>query len=251
MGLPPQKFLVIPNGIDASRYPARLADLRTFGISPGRRAVVFVGRLESQKGVRWLIETAPLWLAKLPDCDLLMVGDGPLRASLEVAVQTAGVGDRVFFAGWRPDVHEILAASNLLVLPSAWEGMPNVVLEAMATRLPVIASDVEGVRELLGAAPHGKRLALAIRKSLSKNWLASCPTKPRPGPSARKTAIGSRSALKFRGWFKPTKPFGSRSRTAKDRRINNCRTSEGDSPIFVERKLGQSPTYWVLKPIFW
>lgn len=151
MGLPPQKFLVIPNGIDASRYPARLADLRTFGISPGRRAVVFVGRLESQKGVRWLIETAPLWLAKLPDCDLLMVGDGPLRASLEVAVQTAGVGDRVFFAGWRPDVHEILAASNLLVLPSAWEGMPNVVLEAMATRLPVIASDVEGVRELLGA----------------------------------------------------------------------------------------------------
>ena len=52
--------------------------------------------------------------------------------------------------GWRPDVPEILAASGLLVLPSAWEGMPNVVLEAMASRRPVVATDVEGVRELLG-----------------------------------------------------------------------------------------------------
>ena len=58
--------------------------------------------------------------------------------------------DRVHFAGWRADVPAILAASSLLVLPSAWEGMPNVVLEAMAGRLPVVASDVEGVRELLG-----------------------------------------------------------------------------------------------------
>jgi glycosyltransferase involved in cell wall biosynthesis len=56
----------------------------------------------------------------------------------------------VHFTGWRPDVPEIIAASSLLVLPSAWEGMPNVVIEAMASGLPVVASDVEGVRELLG-----------------------------------------------------------------------------------------------------
>jgi glycosyltransferase involved in cell wall biosynthesis len=109
--------------------------------------------------VDWLIATAPHWLAKLPDCDLLLVGDGPLRPSLEAAAKAAGIADRVHFAGWRPDVPEILAASSLLVLPSLWEGMPNVVLEAMASRLPVVASDVEGVRELLG--PNAARQTVA------------------------------------------------------------------------------------------
>ena len=159
-GLPPEKLVVIPNGIDLDKYPARQpADLRAFGIAAGRRAVTFVGRLEPQKGVDWLIATAPHWLAKLPDCDLLLVGDGPLRPSLEAAAKAAGIADRVHFAGWRPDVPEILAASSLLVLPSLWEGMPNVVLEAMASRLPVVASDVEGVRELLG--PNAARQTVA------------------------------------------------------------------------------------------
>ena len=159
-GLPPEKLVVIPNGIDLDKYPAgQPADLRAFGIAAGRRAVTFVGRLESQKGVDWLIATAPHWLAKLPDCDLLLVGDGPLRPSLEAAANGAGIADRVHFAGWRPDIHEILAASSLLVLPSLWEGMPNVVLEAMASRLPVVASDVEGVRELLG--PNAARQTVA------------------------------------------------------------------------------------------
>jgi len=151
LGLPPEKFVVIPNGIELDKYPARQpADLRAFGVAAGRRVIVCVGRLEPQKGVRWLIEASPLWLARLSDCDLLLVGEGPLRVSLETAARATGIADRVHFAGWRADVPEILAASDLLVLPSAWEGMPNVVLEAMASRLPVVASDVEGVRELLG-----------------------------------------------------------------------------------------------------
>ncbi len=163
-GLPPEKLVVIPNGIDLDGYPARQpADLRAFGIAAGRRAVTFVGRLEPQKGVDWLIATAPHWLAKLPDCDLLLLGDGPLRPSLEAAAKTSGIADRAHFAGWRPDVPEILAASSLLVLPSLWEGMPNVVLEAMASRLPVVASDVEGVRELLG--PNAARQTIAYGES--------------------------------------------------------------------------------------
>ena len=154
-GLPSQKLVVIPNGIDFDAYPAQPADLTALGIGAGRRIVTFVGRLEHQKGVRWLIETAPAWLAKLPDCDLLLVGEGPLQRPLEAACSAAGIAGRVHFAGWRDDVPGILAATDLLVLPSAWEGMPNVVLEAMASRRPVVASDVEGVRELLGpAAPR-------------------------------------------------------------------------------------------------
>jgi glycosyltransferase involved in cell wall biosynthesis len=149
--LPPEKLVVIPNGIDLEKYPApRPADLTALGIPAGRRVVVFVGRLEPQKGVQWLIETVPAWLEKLPDCDLLLVGKGPLRESLAAQCRSKGIAGRVHFSGWRADVPEILAAADLLVLPSAWEGMPNVVLEAMASRRPVIAADVEGVREILG-----------------------------------------------------------------------------------------------------
>jgi glycosyltransferase involved in cell wall biosynthesis len=171
--LPPEKLVVIPNGIELDKYLARQpADLRAFGVAAGRRVVLFVGRLEPQKGVQWLIETAPLWLAQLPDCDLLLVGEGPLRASLEAAAQVAGVADRVHFAGWRADVPEILAASDLLVLPSAWEGMPNVVLEAMASRLPVLASDVEGVRELLGPAAARQTVRYGDTQMLSDKMVS-------------------------------------------------------------------------------
>ena len=79
------------------------------------------------------------------------------------------IGDRVHFAGWRRDVAEILKTSDLLILPSRWEGMSNVVLEAMAAGVPILASDVEGVRELLGASaeaqtfPFGDNAALAAK----------------------------------------------------------------------------------------
>ena len=167
-GLPREKLVVIHNGIDLTKYPAaQPADPAKLGIGVGHRLITFVGRLEPQKGVQWLIETAPQWLASLPGCDLLLVGDGPLKGRLKAICRDSGIAERVHFAGWRADVPEILAASDLLVLPSAWEGMPNIVLEAMASRRPVVATDVEGVRELLGpgaadqTVPYGDSQALA------------------------------------------------------------------------------------------
>jgi glycosyltransferase involved in cell wall biosynthesis len=149
--LPPDKLLVIPNGIDISKYdsatPTPATDL---GVPPGRRVIACVGRLDAQKGLDWLLREAPNWLAPLGAHDLVIVGEGPERGALEEIVHRQNLQKRVHFAGWRSDVPGILAASDLLVLPSRWEGMPNVVLEAMASRRPVLASDVEGVRELLG-----------------------------------------------------------------------------------------------------
>ncbi len=168
-GLPREKLHVIPNGIDLEKYPARRpADLREFGVAPGRRAAVFVGRLEPQKGVEWLVESAPQWLQQTKDCDLLLVGGGPLLARLSEMALRAGVADRVHFAGWRPDVPEILAAAALVVLPSAWEGMPNVVLEAMASGRAVVATDVEGVRELLGSEAGGQTVAFGDSAALAE-----------------------------------------------------------------------------------
>jgi glycosyltransferase involved in cell wall biosynthesis len=145
------RIAVIPNGVDLERYPAsNPIDPRALGIAGGRRFVTFVGRLEPQKGLRWLIQSAPNWLARVPGCDLLVVGRGPERERLERLCLETGIADRVHWAGWRDDVPEVLAASQLVVLPSRWEGMPNVLLQAMASGLAVVASDVEGVRELLG-----------------------------------------------------------------------------------------------------
>ena len=146
------KLVVIPNGIDIARFRAvEPAELASFGIS-GRRVVTFVGRLDAQKGIAQLLKTAIDWLRRLPDCDLLLVGKGPLEGVLQQQCRDLGIAQRVHFAGWRADISAILAASSLLVLTSAWEGMPNVVLEAMACGLPVACTQVEGVDELLGSA---------------------------------------------------------------------------------------------------
>ena len=149
--IPRHKLVVIPNGIELDQYPAQsAADLTLFGFPADRQAIASIGRLHAQKGIDWMLRLAPRMLAQLPSHDLLLVGDGPERTTLQDLTASLGIADRVHFAGWRPDVPEILAASSLLVLPSRWEGMPNVILEAMATGLPVVSTRAAGVVELLG-----------------------------------------------------------------------------------------------------
>lgn len=181
-GLRADRLTVIPNGVEVGRYPAeQKTDLAQFGIPNGGRAIAFVGRLDAQKGLAWLLEALPQIFAQLPDHHLLLVGKGPEKSNLEQLAHRHGVSSRVHFAGWRPDVPGILAACDLLVLPSRWEGMPNVVLEAMASRLPVTVTDVEGVREILGRQAEGQvvpfgdiaALASAITRILTDPALAA------------------------------------------------------------------------------
>jgi glycosyltransferase involved in cell wall biosynthesis len=151
-GLPDQKLVVIPNGVDAARFAAAVrCPLTSLGVDPGRKLLLYVGRLDEQKQLPWLFELLPTIFERLPDHDLLIVGSGPQRALLERMAADRRITQRVHFAGFRFDVAEILAASELLLLPSRWEGMPNVILEAMASGKPVVATAVEGVVELLGA----------------------------------------------------------------------------------------------------
>jgi glycosyltransferase involved in cell wall biosynthesis len=150
-GLWPGKLTVIPNGVDVARHSAvPPLDMAALGVPRGRPALVCVGRLAHQKGFDWLLELTPRLFAQLPRHDLVVVGEGPQRAFLERRAKALGVAERIHFAGWRPDVPAILRGAALLVLPSRWEGMPNVVLEAMACGRPVVATAVEGVREVLG-----------------------------------------------------------------------------------------------------
>jgi glycosyltransferase involved in cell wall biosynthesis len=162
IGLRQEKIVVIPNSVEAPST-ASPPDLVGLGLSPGRRAITFVGRLDEQKGIEWLIEQAPRLLAKLPIHELLVIGTGPLEAALRAKVERLGLAARVHLTGWRNDVPAILAASDLIVAPSLWEGMSNVVLEAMAAGRPVVAFDVQGMSDAIGDARSRQIVSVSDR----------------------------------------------------------------------------------------
>lgn len=149
-GLDSQKLRVIPNGVDYERFAdAEPADLTTLGIPHECQVIITVGRLDEQKGHRFVIEAMPAVLRQQSDARLLIVGKGPLQNELLHLSRQLGVANNIHFAGWRPDVPALMRASHCLVLASIWEGMPNVVLEAMAAGIPIVSTEVEGVKELL------------------------------------------------------------------------------------------------------
>jgi starch synthase (maltosyl-transferring) len=175
--LPPGQVSVIANGVDAKYYAdATPADLGTFGIPPGAPTLLFVGRLHRQKGVFDLLSAMEhLEAVEERNVHLLMVGDGPLRVEAEEFTDCSLIQSRVHWLGKRDDVASLMKASTALVLPSLWEGMPNVVLEAMAAGLPVLATGVDGTRELVTHNVTGRlclpgnpdSLAMALRDLLT------------------------------------------------------------------------------------
>ena len=153
---------VIPNGVPLDRF--RTAEpLRRCDVLPddGAPLLVFTARLEPAKDHATLLRA----LAKVPRARLLLVGDGELKASLEALAASQGIRDRVHFLGRRADVSNLLKMADLYVHSSHWEGFGIAAVEAMAAGLPVIASDVPGLAEVVGKAgvlfPSGDSEALA------------------------------------------------------------------------------------------
>ncbi len=148
--IPEHKLAIIPNGVDAELFSsAKPADLGQFGIPPNAKTAIVVGRLERQKGPFVLLESLEKLLPENPDLHVLFVGSGPLQNQLQETAKTKKMENQVHFAGWRSDIPELMKAASFLVLPSRWEGMPNVILEAMSAGLPVAATEVEGTSELV------------------------------------------------------------------------------------------------------
>lgn len=140
---------VIPNGVDASLFHPR-PEQSNWG-----ETILFVGRLVPNKGPETLIQAAPLVLAQHPKAQFVVVGDGPLRARLQGQAHKLGLRGAVQFLGIRKDVPQLIREAALLVRPSSLEGMPLVVLEAMASAIPVVATPVGGTPELVKDGVHG------------------------------------------------------------------------------------------------
>jgi glycosyltransferase involved in cell wall biosynthesis len=147
-GVAAAKIHVIPNGVDCELFaaPARVRPIQR---------LVTVANLRAEKGHDTLISAAALLFERHPELEICLIGDGPLRASLVRQVNLRGLRSRVRFLGERPDVPEQLAAADLFVLPSRTEACPNGVLEAMASGLPIVASRVGGIPELIESGSDG------------------------------------------------------------------------------------------------
>ena len=150
-GLPAEKLVVIPNAVDATAITsAAPADLAELGFTSSDQVILFVGRLAEQKDPLRLLRAFCSIAPEFPLAKLLYVGTGPLLTELRREAAVLGLSGRIRFVGQRSDVPALMKCAACLALPSRWEGMPNVVLEAMAAGLPVVATSAEGVEELIG-----------------------------------------------------------------------------------------------------
>ncbi len=182
LDVPAHKFRVVRNGIEPRpAVRGRAAVLKELGIPPRARVVLTVGKLTVRKGYRTLVEALPAVAEHEPDAYFVWVGEGVLEEELRARAHALGLGERVRFAGYRADVPDFMAASDLFVLPSLAEALPLVVLEAMAAGLPVVGTRVCGTNEVirdgvtgrLVAAGDAEELASAIIEALENRRLAA------------------------------------------------------------------------------
>lgn len=151
---PIKKMALIKNGIDFSKYKNIKANNKVnrvikLNLEPSAPVVGTVARLHRQKGLIYLFKAAKKIQQAFPKIKILIVGQGPLRKKLEKAVKRLNIEQWLRFMGERKDIPELLSLFDVLVLPSLWEGLPYVLLEAAALAKPVVATDVSGTREII------------------------------------------------------------------------------------------------------
>jgi glycosyltransferase involved in cell wall biosynthesis len=139
--------------LSADDAPA--ASRARLGLPPDAPVIGTVGRLSEQKDPTTFVHAAAAVVAEVPEARFVMVGHGPLRRPVERLVTDLGLRDRFLFTGVRPDVPAILRSFDVFLLTSLWEGMPLVIPQAMACRVPVVASTADGNRELIRDGDNG------------------------------------------------------------------------------------------------
>ena len=192
LGVPEHRIVTVPNAVDIS-YEQSPAG----GSAGGTRSVVFVGRLIFNKGPHLFVEAAERVLSLVADVEFHLVGDGPMRRRLEEDVRRKGLHRHVRFWGFREDIRDVLGGATLFARPSLLEGLPLAVLEAMACGVPVIASRVAGVTELVRHGETGLLVDPGDTRALADAMVMLLTDEPQ----RQSLAANARTAVKpYTGW---------------------------------------------------
>ena len=155
--IPLSKIMTIPNGVDLSKWRWNIFPTchNSFGISSSIPVIGIVANLGRVKGHTTIIDALPRIQRHFPDVKCLLVGRDDLHGEIQGYVREKHFEDTVIFTGVRHDIPEILSLLDVFLLPSLWEGFPTALLEAMAMKKPVVASDVGGIPEMVESGKTG------------------------------------------------------------------------------------------------
>lgn len=178
-GLDPSRLVLIPSALDPAAATDTPVDLRTrLGLSQSGQLAITLGSLTPEKDHSTLVAAASQLVRDLPNLHWVIVGEGPLEQPLRAAIAQAGLAPRVHLVGQLEDPHRVLAGADVFVLSSTQEGLGSSILAAMARGIPIVATRVGGVVDLLGSggglmveAGRPDELADAVRRVLGEEDL--------------------------------------------------------------------------------
>jgi len=195
IGIPEKQVMIVPNGVDIAKFNCDRSTVRNeLGLSPHELVIGTVGRLEPEKDQKTLLEAFQQAKADHPAVRLLIVGNGRMAEELKSYANRIGISDQTLFLGCRRDVPKLLAAMDIFVLSSIREGLPISLIEAMAARKPVVASNIGSIKNLVQDGQNGFLVpsgdASAFGKVLHR-LIETSELRERIGEAGRRTAEAS------------------------------------------------------------
>ena len=195
--LRPDKLSTIYNGVDLARFsethPEKIR--KEFNIPDHVPVVGTVGNLSHKKGIPYLLDAIGLIVLAYPNAKFLLVGQGPLEEEMKEKAIHVAARQQIIFTGPRSDIPDLMSAMDIFVLASLFEGLPNVLLEAMALGKPVVATKVGGIPELIESKGDGILVPPQDPEELAKAVLTLLEN------PAKAKAMGERGAEKIKNHF--------------------------------------------------
>ena len=172
-GVLESRITVIPNGVKPldTSLVNRAAVRTDLGLNENDIFLLSIGRLTYQKGHEFLVQAMSNVVSRFPNAKAGICGDGPLRAPLETQIMEAGLSNHIKLLGPWEDISPLLASADIFVLPSRWEGLSRALMEAMAAGLPVIAAEVDGIKDLVTDGVNGLLVASGDAERLGNSIL--------------------------------------------------------------------------------
>jgi len=193
-GVAADKVMIIPYGVNVDKFNAEPKTIsRTeLGVPEDAFIIGQVSRLNEQKGHVYLIDAAPQIVEKIPNVKFVLAGDGPSRGIIEEKIAAHNLQDYFILLGARRDVPEIIRQFDIFTLPSLYEGLPNVILEAMSTSLPIVATPADGTKEAIVDGESGILVPMQNPQALAEQLIRTAQDaalRKRLGTAARKRAV--------------------------------------------------------------